>query len=142
MTEKAISRYKPKIIVLIGIAGGLETDLSLGDVVVADEINEFLMDSKAVSHDGTYVLKLSGSHWDIPDDLVSLARNFRPTHPDLFERWQTDASNYRNQKMIRLSRQQKHYVKKIPKVYVGHIASDNTVGASQVYSEINFRRGS
>jgi nucleoside phosphorylase len=38
LTERAIRYYQPILVMLVGVAGGLHTDLSLGDVVVATEV--------------------------------------------------------------------------------------------------------
>jgi len=38
LAERAISHYQPDLVMLIGVAGRLHTDLSLGDVVVAKKV--------------------------------------------------------------------------------------------------------
>lgn len=38
LAERAISHYRPDLVILIGVAGRLHTDLSLGDVVVAKKV--------------------------------------------------------------------------------------------------------
>jgi nucleoside phosphorylase len=42
ITEKILNTIQPKLVALVGIAGALDRDVALGDVVVASEINEFL----------------------------------------------------------------------------------------------------
>jgi len=51
-----------KSLAVLGVAGALDDDISLGDVVVAAEINEFQANSKAESIDGGYEVRYSGRH--------------------------------------------------------------------------------
>jgi nucleoside phosphorylase len=46
LTQTMIDRYSPKNIVLIGIAGSLSSDVLVGDVIIATEVEDYLQDSK------------------------------------------------------------------------------------------------
>jgi nucleoside phosphorylase len=45
-TTEILNRYNPKNIVLMGIAGSLDKDVRLGDIVIADEITDYIQDGK------------------------------------------------------------------------------------------------
>jgi nucleoside phosphorylase len=38
LVERAIQHYRPSLVMMVGVAGGLHTDLELGDVVVAEKV--------------------------------------------------------------------------------------------------------
>lgn len=47
-TVTAIRQFSPKIVVSLGIAGGVNNDVGLGDVVVATEVTDYLAEAKVV----------------------------------------------------------------------------------------------
>ncbi len=47
-TNRLLSFANVKLVILLGFAGALDKQVKLGDVVVADDVNEFLAKSKAV----------------------------------------------------------------------------------------------
>ncbi len=63
---QAVSRMlmfaKVKLLVLIGVAGSLDDEVMIGDVVIADEINEFLAKSKVVPSADGFAFRYSGRH--------------------------------------------------------------------------------
>jgi nucleoside phosphorylase len=45
-TREILGRYNPNNIVLVGIAGSLSDDVRLGDIVVADEVTDYIQDGR------------------------------------------------------------------------------------------------
>jgi len=134
MTEKAIEICQPKLIVLLGIAGGLNTDVSLGDVIVADEINHFLRDSKSVPDGDGYKYRFSGEHWKTPIDLVNYVKHY-PNISHQYALWQDQATKYQELHLKNIPSGKREFVSDAPNLVVGHIASGDTVGAAQAYTQ-------
>jgi nucleoside phosphorylase len=136
MTEKAIEYCKPRLIVLLGIAGGLYKGIGLGDVIIADKVNQFQMNSKAEAQGESFVLKFSGDPSDIPTSLVNFARNFSSRNVDIFQQWQNQVGLYKKEHLCTLENEHDFYVKEVPELLIGRIASGDTVGASKAYAEM------
>jgi nucleoside phosphorylase len=89
LTSRALAWFRPKVLVLVGVAGGLTSEMSLGDVVVATRVHayhggraqagEFIprpkswpishvveQDARAVARDGTWTRLLPGDHVTVP----------------------------------------------------------------------------
>ncbi|HYT36449.1 MAG TPA: 5'-methylthioadenosine/S-adenosylhomocysteine nucleosidase [Ktedonobacteraceae bacterium] len=49
-TVMVINKYQPSIVVNIGIAGALSTDVMVGDVVIGDQVISYYANTKAVAH--------------------------------------------------------------------------------------------
>jgi nucleoside phosphorylase len=82
-TERLIALVAPNLIVVTGIAGALSEDLNLGDVVVAEEIDHYLANSKAVPTQTGFGFLTSGRHVRTLYTLLQASRNLRMPH-DLF----------------------------------------------------------
>jgi 8-oxo-dGTP diphosphatase len=74
LTERAISKFNPRAVMCVGVAGALHDSISLGDVVVATQVYAY--------HGGTSEDNHFGSRpraWQAPHDLEQLARQIRRT---------------------------------------------------------------
>lgn len=133
-TEKFIDKWKPATTVLVGIAGALDDDVMLGDVVIASQVDLYQEDSKAIPGVGEdYKLQLSGKVYTPSSKLRVLTEHFETAQREMFLNWQTKCaselsaylglSHVELQKMItnKLLRPQ-------PQIATGHIASGPTVG--------------
>jgi serine/threonine protein kinase/nucleoside phosphorylase len=132
VTERVLNYVKLKVIVLLGIAGALDRDLKLGDVVVANEINEFQAASKAVQEGKTFAFQYSGNHWKTSFALTECARSFEFSDKSLYGAWRDQVKDFRNS--LRLRQEQLLLANDFPEIRVGHIASGDTVGASKAYA--------
>ena len=132
LSEKLINHINPSIIILIGIAGAIDRDLKLGDVVIANEINEFLASAKTVNKDDAYIFKYSGNHWKTTFSLAQLATNFEFAHKLFYISWTKKAEM--SQKELNILPKQCQLFNQIPQILVGHIASGDVVGASKAYT--------
>jgi nucleoside phosphorylase len=75
--DRMIGRLGVSLVVLVGTAGGLDSDVRLGDVVVADQIQEYLRKAKVVpgAAAGTFTFERAAESWRTNSRLVDHVRN-------------------------------------------------------------------
>jgi nucleoside phosphorylase len=132
ITEKILNTIQPQLVALVGIAGALDRDVALGDVVVASEINEFLASSKAVPRGEDFIFEYSGRHWDVSFNIRQCVTNFEFADHRAWQSWHQTVSTYRTG--LKLPNDLPGVVHDVPQLHIGHVASGNTVGAAQGYA--------
>ena len=132
ITEKILNKIQPQLVALVGIAGALDRDVALGDVVVASEINEFLASSKAVPRGEDFIFEYSGRHWDVSFNIRQCVTNFEFADNRAWQSWHQTVSTYRTG--LNLPNNMPDVMHDVPKLHIGHVASGNTVGAAQGYA--------
>ncbi len=136
--ERFLNRRQPKTIVMLGIAGGLNTDVKLGDIVLMTGVNLYLERAKAVDgQEETFEIKPGGDFYRCSDDLVQASSNLKFAHSNLYQRWQAD-SHYLLEKLIPKERLDQllnvDWVRKEPIIVKGSVASGPVVGASEQFT--------
>jgi nucleoside phosphorylase len=88
-TERLIAKYSPTSVAMIGIAGGLSSDVRLGDVVLATSIDSYFTSGAAVpNQEGEgFVLHFGGKVFELDSVLCKTIAALEFTDPDQFERW-------------------------------------------------------
>ena len=121
-----------KVLVLLGLAGGLDSNVQVGDVVVAEEVNEFQANSKAQSTGGGYEVHYSGRHWPLEFAIKEVVRHFEHSCPQGFSKWQEQVTR----DFAELSIPKRDTVCSLPAtLHIGPIASGNIVAASSAFVE-------
>lgn len=106
IAERAFTLFRPKALVLVGIAGSLRPDVRLGDVVVATRVYAY--------HGGREEpggLMCSPRCWEAPHELCQLAR-----FVDLAANWHSGLGHAR---------------RRVPRVHFGGVAAGEIVLDSQ-----------
>ena len=106
-----LSRYSPKTIILVGITGGMDKSIGLGDVVVSSQIVDYELGK--ITPEG---LDARWSVYPVDSALLNKARNFRSS--SWIEYIQTPRPNTGN-------------TKKEPSSHIGLYLSGNKVIASE-----------
>ena len=125
-----LGRFELPVLALMGIAGALDGDLRLGDVVVASLVDPYLDRAKA-RPDATgegFELDSGGSAWRAGRDMVNFANNFRyrADDPDEWAGWRSRGRLRREAAGLpggALAREEPDYT-------VAAVASGDIVGAS------------
>ncbi|MCA9474143.1 MAG: hypothetical protein KC594_18925 [Nitrospira sp.] len=131
-TNRLLSFANVKLVILLGLAGALDKDLLLGDVVVADEVNEFLAKSKAVEAGESYEFNFSGRHTRMEYSLREIVSHFDVSGGDRFTKWHTSAKADFDALGSGVDRS---LCKSPPDFYVGSIASGDVVGAAKGFTD-------
>ena len=119
-----------KLLVVLGVAGALDDDVALGDVVVAREINEFQANSKAESVEGGYEVRYSGRHWTLDFEIREALSNFEFSAKDCFDGWRTATGEHYRELSVP---DDTHGG--CSSFHIGPIASGNVVVASSAFVE-------
>lgn len=142
--DRLMQQFKPATIVNIGIAGSTDKDVILGDVVVADQADNYLHTGKVVDgNNNTFEFKLSGDPYKSSPDYIAHARHFEYAYPDSAQQWLDSCSE---KQMMLIGKNNlvdlfnKKLIREYPKIHVGHIASGSIVGASSLF--INWLKNS
>lgn len=101
ITQRLISQWKPRTLVMLGIAAALSKDVHIGDVVIASQVDAYLENSKAISatnRDG-YEFTFSGEVYRSSSDLLHAVRNFEFVHGNLFQDWRVHCAHELQQLM-------------------------------------------
>ena len=132
ITEKFLGKFKVRLVVLLGIAGALDEDLKIGDIVIPNEISDFLSNSKAIPKGEYFKLEYSGNNWRIQNALIECIRHFEfSKQKSIYNDWRINiAENYN---FSTFKTYKNNYVSAEPNYFIGHIASSNTVVASTSY---------
>lgn len=80
--------YEPRIIAIVGIAGSLDSDLVLGDVVVAKGVDHYAGSMKAVDAKDDYELLAGGPILRPSPRIIQIVTNMEFAHPAAFSDWQ------------------------------------------------------
>ncbi len=137
-TDKLISRWHPHTLVIMGITASLDAEVALGDVVVAEQVNMYLENSKAVPATGNagYTFQLSPEVYRSAYDIVSAIQHMEFRHKEIFQDWQqrcaVELQQLPSHEEI-VAMIQKEDVRAYPFVHIGHLASGPTVGGARAF---------
>ena len=121
-----------RLLVLLGLAGAIDDSVAVGDLVVAEEVNEYQASSKAKSTADGYEVQYSGRHWSLDFEIREAVRHFEYSYPECFNSWQTAVAD----DFSALDARNKETVCSLPpKLHIGPIASGNIVAASTAFLE-------
>ena len=121
-----------RLLVLLGLAGAVDDSVHVGDLVVAEEVNEFQASSKAKSTADGYEVQYSGRHWPLDFEIREAVRHFEHSCPNSFTRWHKQVAD----DFSELNARNKESVCSLPpNLHIGPIASGNIVAASTAFLE-------
>jgi nucleoside phosphorylase len=130
-TFALLSFAEVRLIAIVGVAGSLSHDVSLGDVVIAESINEYQANSKAVPDGESYEIHYSGRQWALPWAIREAVSNFRFAANTRHEKWLIES----DQAYADCFNSDDRVQRRRPKYHVGRVASGNVVSAASAFVE-------
>ena len=86
--DRLVARWQPEIVVMVGIAATIHDDIQLGDVVVAEQVNAYSAETKAVPKGKSgWQLEPRPRVFQCDHAVVQEVANLRFAHAPLFEAW-------------------------------------------------------
>ena len=146
VTERLLARFNPKTIAMVGIAAGIHSDVKLGDVAVARQVDEYLSSAKAgpATTGAGFDFQLGGEVYRGSEDLVNAASNLEFAFKPDFGKWQ--AQCWRT--LLELVGEPKatelvtsDLARREPHIEPVHLASGPVVGAAEAFSEWLHQKG-
>lgn len=138
-TERLISSWKPSLTTLVGIAGSMDNEVLLGDVVVPTIIDEYMNSAKAspsTSGRGGFELRLSGKPYNSSHEFNMKIKHFEFDHEATYMAWR-EACNHDLDNLVPKDKQEDlmragliRFPLNIP---AGHIASGDIVAGDKDY---------
>jgi nucleoside phosphorylase len=144
-TQRLGILYNPDTFIMLGIAAGISTDVRLGDVVIASQVEAYMENSKAVdkvnssdvAEEGEFSFEMSGESYRTTAPLVTFSQNFPFAFGSEFQRWQdacaSDLSALFPDRENLDQLVAKDSIRKSPHLLSGHIASGPTVVAAESF---------
>lgn len=139
--ERLLARWSPRTMVMLGIAAGIHSDVRVGDVIIASQVDNYLDSSKAVPGNTpeAFEFSLGGTVFHADFDFLTQLRNFEFAQSHAFTRWQEACvqalTELVPQDKVRTALFEKGLVRSTPNVIDVHLASGPTVGAAQQFTE-------
>ncbi|MCP4353221.1 MAG: hypothetical protein GY795_47830 [Desulfobacterales bacterium] len=139
-SDRLQARFKPKILVNLGIAGGLDSDVRVGDVVVAEQIDEFLDTAKAVNSEiaDKFEIKLSGNVHKSTPRFITHAINLDFSPDNEAKNWTASCRKTLNNlisKEIHNALIENELISEDAKIRTGHLASGSIVGGTEQFTK-------
>jgi nucleoside phosphorylase len=137
LTEKLRTRWRVRVLVNVGIAGALDDDVRLGDVVAGSVADNYLERAKAVDAPGGdgFAFDLAGEPFRSTRALVDACAHLEFAHPDLFAEWRQACQAFLNglpaEQLAAL--RAAGFLAALPIFAHGHVACGPSVGASVVF---------
>lgn len=135
--DRLVERFSPSLVAVVGISGALSDDVRLGDIVFADEVDNYAFRGKVT--EGADLL--TALHWggrSFPGDptLLDRAKNFRFQRQLDFARWSESARRHLSQHVP--AAHEAHLrtaglLHDSVRLHVGPLASGPFVSASQAF---------
>jgi len=127
---------RPRTVVNLGIAAAIHDDLKLCDVVVADQVDDYLATVKAAARGKeNYAFELRGSVYKSSYSLVQDVDNLKYAHPEAFGAWHASCSAAMAERTEKLTRALKSgQIRDRPDLARVHLASGPVLAAAESFS--------
>jgi nucleoside phosphorylase len=140
-TERLIARWSPRSVVMLGIAAGLHSDVRVGDVVIASQVDSYLSSAKALpgSESQSFAFSFGGKVYQGDFDFLTQVRNFEFAQAQAFSLWRQTSARLLEELVpeegARAALVREGLVRNVPELLDVHLASGPVVGAAQQFTQ-------
>lgn len=143
VAERMIDQWRPKSIVVMGIAAGIHEDLRVGDVYVPSQANEYMQDAKAVPNrkSQTQFVLVPGAPSRRADyALMDAVRNLEFGAPSIYRDFVSTCKEDLEQLLQDRTKREELVAKNLIRSNVavladGHVATGEVVGAAKAFTK-------
>lgn len=135
LADRLMHKYVPTVIINIGIAGSMDSEVLVGDVIFATQVDSYLENSKAVNskNDSNYQFELSGDPYKTTPKYYTHAKNIKYTNANMYTSWASKCISELNS-IIESTALDKLFsdniIRSAPFIETGRVASGPIVGSS------------
>jgi formylglycine-generating enzyme required for sulfatase activity len=137
--DRMISRWNPTAIVMVGIAAGLHQDVRLGDVLVAEQVDAYLAETKAIPRgESDWTFNHRGKVFHGDHAFLQEIANLRFAHGPAFDNWQQAGGHELTTGLSAVDHQRlldEAVLRHKPELMRVHLASGPVVGAARAFSD-------
>jgi len=139
-TEKLINSFHPQLIVSVGIAAGINDDIRIGDILVADVVDNF-MDKSSATDNGEnqqYAFNHGGEPYRTDGFINNVIINLKYASTEEFKNWQIVCLDFlkKNIDSVNISFLiDNDLIRPEISILKGHIASSSTLIKSKYFIE-------
>lgn len=140
-TDRLVDRWRPRLLVNLGIAGAIHDDLGVGDAIVASQIDSYMEAARAEAAGGGadgFRFVRGGAVFHADFKLVELLRQFEFAHARAFGRWRERcAANLKEgvEEPILRDLLASGAVRSTPELHDCHLASGPAVSAAAEFAK-------
>lgn len=142
--QQMLQNWRPAALILLGTAAAVQDDIQLGDIVVAEQVDAYLANVKAVSGgEAGWSFEHRGKVFQADHALLQEVVHLKFTQRTAFQEWQTRVAQLQTEIIppsIRLALQEQHLLRPAPLVHSGHLASGPVQGAAVAFTHWIHRR--
>lgn len=137
-TKNLTNKYQIDTIISMGLCGALSDEIHLGDVIVGDQIDDYMFESKIEGKE-MLELKFHGKVFQASEHFITHAKNLEFAHKPKFEEYKSNGAAF-----ISANLPKKAYDKLLksglieasPKLKTGDIASGPAVSSSEKFNVV------
>jgi nucleoside phosphorylase len=136
-TDRLISRYAPEVVATVGLAAGIHGDARLGTVVVAEQVDAYLAEAKAVPDQEGWTFQHRGRVFRSDHALVKEVGDFPVAHRAAFDAWLAGCEEDQRRHVQPASFERlvsEGLMDARPQLLTAHLASGPVVGAAKAFS--------
>lgn len=124
-----VRHFKVRHLIVVGIAGAIESDLRLGDVVIATAVDRYLENAKAEQDGDHFKIVTSGEPYRPQQHTLNSIQNFEFENENALRQWEDAGAAYVKEHASEFCGDPR-LANAVPRLHDGHVASGSIVSGT------------